>query len=228
MAPVLDTRTVSAIQNRNSGSGASTWLEAVVRVCSDLHFRFSPRGSFCKSSFEPNVRFSLDGLPTEVTSPSAALSGALEDPKASSSFTSLQTADSVAPGNESSECRAKHQKSVHSGIHFASCSMDPLLARSVSAQEPAAVLRCWRQHWEVDAQERSRRARSLLTQAALPVPSVTECDIILEALAEFPDPSETTPRWPGLADTSFRKRSGWCGAPKHNCRRHRDGYQAQC
>ena len=47
---------------------------------------------------------------------------------------------------------------------------------------------------EVDAQERSRRARSLLIQAALRAPSMVERDIILEALAEFPDPSETTPR----------------------------------
>ena len=60
---------------------------------------------------------------TEVTSPSPT----------GSSFTSLPTADSGAPGNESSQRRAKHQKSVHhSGIHFASCSMNPLLARSVS------------------------------------------------------------------------------------------------
>ena len=47
------------------------------------------------------------------------------------------------------------------------------------------------------AQEQSRRARSLLIRAALWAPSMAERDIILEALAEFPDPSETTPsRWP--------------------------------
>ena len=54
--------------------------------------------------------------------------------------------------------------------------------------------------WEEDAQERSRRARSLPIQAALWAPSMAERDIIIEALAEFPDPSETTPaRWLGQA-----------------------------
>ena len=53
---------------------------------------------------------------------------------------------------------------------------------------------------EVDAQERSLRARSLLIQATLWAPSMAERDIILEVLAEFPDPSETAPaRWPGQA-----------------------------
>ena len=47
---------------------------------------------------------------------------------------------------------------------------------------------------------RSKRARSLFIQAALLAPSMAERDIILEALAKFPDPSEETPaRWPGLA-----------------------------
>ena len=82
----------------------------------------------------------------DVPSATGSLSGALREPKASSSFTSLPSTDSGAPGNESSQCRAKHQMSIHSGIHCASCSMDPLLARSVSAQEPAAaVLQCRRQ-----------------------------------------------------------------------------------
>ena len=37
--------------------------------------------------------------------------------------------------------------------------------------------------WEVDAQEQRRRARQLLIQGALWVPSMNERDIILEALA---------------------------------------------
>ena len=51
--------------------------------------------------------------------------------------------DSGASGNEPSQ----HQKSIHlSGNNFAARSMDPLLARSVSAQESAtAVLSCRRQ-----------------------------------------------------------------------------------
>ena len=52
--------------------------------------------------------------------------------------------------------------------------------------------------WEVHAQERSRQARSLLVQAALSAPTLAERDIILEALAELPDPGEMAPtRWPG-------------------------------
>ena len=59
-----------------------------------------------------------------------SLSGAPREPKASSSFTSLPATDSGGPGNESSQRLAKHQKSVHhSGIHFARCSRNPLLAR---------------------------------------------------------------------------------------------------
>ena len=52
--------------------------------------------------------------------------------------------------------------------------------------------------WEVDAQDWSRRARSLLVQAALWAPSMADRDTILEALAELSDAGETVPvRWPG-------------------------------
>ena len=74
---------------------------------------------------------SVSASPTEVTSPSStgSLLGLPREPKASSSFTSL-------PSNESSQRRAKHQNAVHhSSNHFASCSMDPLLSRSVSFRE---------------------------------------------------------------------------------------------
>ena len=46
--------------------------------------------------------------------------------------------------------------------------------------------------WEVDAQELSQRARSLLVQAALWAPSMAD-PTILEALAEHPDPGKTAP-----------------------------------
>ena len=50
--------------------------------------------------------------------------------------------------------------------------------------------------WEVDAQERSR-ARRLLVQAALWAPTMVERDIILETVAELPDPGGPVPaRWP--------------------------------
>ena len=59
--------------------------------------------------------------------------------------------------------------------------------------------------WEVDAQERSRRARSPFIQAALWAPSMTERDILLAALAELPDPSDTAPvRWPGQAAPEYQ------------------------
>ena len=53
----------------------------------------------------------------------------------------------------------------HSGIHFASCSMNPLLTRSVSAQESATavlLMSAPAKPWEVDAHERSQRAQNLL------------------------------------------------------------------
>ena len=51
--------------------------------------------------------------------------------------------------------------------------------------------------WEIGVPERSRRAISLLVQAALWAPTMAERDIILEALAEPPEPGEAVPaQWP--------------------------------
>ena len=60
-----------------------------------------------------------------------------------------------------------------------------------------------------DAQERSRRARSLFIQAALCAPSTAERDIILEALGEFPDPRDNARSLAcrQLPNTSCRQRS---------------------
>ena len=53
----------------------------------------------------------------------------------------------------------------------------------------------------MDTQERCRRARRLLIQAALWAPSVNERDIILEPLAKLPDLDDTaTGQWPGPLD----------------------------
>ena len=85
--------------------------------------------------------------------------------------------------------------------------MNHLLAHSVSAQRSTTAIRCWRQlkPWEVNAQERSRFARSLLIQAALWAPSMTERDILLEAVAELADPSDTAPaRWSGQAAPEYQ------------------------
>ena len=69
-----------------------------------------------------------------------------------------------------SQHRAKHQKSG---------SSPPTSAPAKSG--------------EVDAQERGRRATRLLVQAALWAPSMAERDMILEAIAELPDPGERVP-----------------------------------
>ena len=45
----------------------------------------------------------------------------------------------VATGSLSQH-RAKQQESLHSGVHFASCSVELLLARSILTQEPAAAI----------------------------------------------------------------------------------------
>ena len=93
---------------------------------------------------------------------------------------------------------AKQQKSVHSGNHFASCSLEPLFARKIWTQEPAAaVLQCsqtlgsGRSGAEPPREEIASAGRPLDTQHA-------ERDIILEAIAELADPGETVPtRWLG-------------------------------
>ena len=76
--------------------------------------------------------------------------------------------------------------------------------------------------WQVDAQERSHRAKSLLVSAALWAPSTAERDIILDPLAELLDPDETAPArlgWqrpqtPAFADaaSSAALRNGTDGA----------------
>ena len=177
-----DTRTIPPSQNQYIGSGTSTWLEGIARVCPNLRFRFSllchsSRGSFCKSSSALTVRFSLDGPSTEVTSPSSTspLSGAPREPKASSSFTSLPTTDSQTSGNESSQRRT--------GIQFASCGMDPLLAHSSSVQRATTTVLAWRGAGQAVG---GGHPRAPSMQAALWAPSMNERDIILEALAEIP------------------------------------------
>ena len=85
--------------------------------------------------------------------------------------------------------------------------MDPLLARSVSAQDQQ------QQSSYVGASQTLGSGRSgaepacteLAHQAALWAPSMVERDIIFEALSSFPDPSETTPaRWPGQAAPEYQ------------------------
>ena len=123
-----------------TGQVGSRRLGAMVSVCRQgqepehWEWDLDEAGGCCPSVLEPPLslqpdvsfqpRFPLQELPSqprcphlEVTSPSAT--GSL------------------------SQRRAKHQKSVHSGNHCASCSVELVLARSILAQEPAAaVLQC--------------------------------------------------------------------------------------
>ena len=122
----------------------------------------------------------------------------------------------------------KHQKSINlSGNHFATPSMDPVLARSVSAQESAtAVLPCRRQSnpgkWTLRMRswrctEPAHSVRSLGAQHGRTRHHPSR------ALAEFPDPSEITPaslawagssRIPAVANAAGRvaPRSGTAAA----------------
>ena len=73
--------------------------------------------------------------------------------------------------------------------------------------------------WEVDAQERSRRARRLLVQVPLWAPSTAERDTILEAVAEWPRPQRGGAHT--LAGASSRQLCRYYGVPKRDRRRHR-------
>ena len=148
-----------------------------------------------------------------------ALSGEPREPKASSSFTSLPTTDSGAPGNESAQHRAKHQKRVHSGNHFASCSVDPSFACSVSAQEPAAgVLHCRRQpnpgKWTL-------RSGACLCRPPFGHPAWPRG---MQSSSCGTTPARRRPhvgRGRRSLRTSFRQRSRQCGTPKRDRWRHR-------
>ena len=123
-----------------------------------------------------------------------------------------------------SQHRAKHQKSVLSGNHFASCSVEPLFApqhfwlRNQQQQSSnvgaSQILGSGRSAAEPPCEEIVCAGRPL-------VPSVAERDIVLEAIA-----GETVPtRWPGRRPpkTSSRQHSRSCGAPKRDRWRHRRG-----
>ena len=58
---------------------------------------------------------------------------------------------------------------------------------------------------EVDTDERRRRARPLLIQAALWSPSMNEKDTTVEAMADLPDLEDSPPaRWPGPSDADIQ------------------------
>ena len=85
---------------------------------------------------------------------------------------------------------------------------------------------CASQTWEVDAQEQSGRARSLLIQAS-GRPAATSSS---RPSQNFPIPARQR-SLVGLSrqlpNSRCRQRSWWSGALQLDCRCHRDGYQAQ-
>ena len=82
--------------------------------------------------------------------------------------------------------------------------------------------------WEVDAQEWSQRARSLLIQAALWRPAWPNATSSSRPLQSFPIETTRTPaRWSGQAALEHQL-SPPQPVVRRSCRlRHRDGYQAQ-
>ena len=222
------------LRTKTLGVGPSTWLEAAARVCPNLRFGFSvlyhsSRCSVCKSSFVHNVRFSLDGTPMEVTSPSTTVShGCRENRKRH--LRSRRCRDSGAPCNESSQHRAKHQKSAHCGIHFASYSVDPLLVPGIS--------RCRASNVDASQTLGSRRSR---TEPPREEPARTCHPLGIQhgRARHNPRGSRGVPRswrdcarslaWAGgPPSTSSRQRSRQCGAPKRNRRRPPPQWGAPC
>ena len=178
MALVPDTRTLSAIQNQNTG-GTSTWLEAIARACPNIRFGFriqyrSGRGSFSKSSFVLIVCFSLVGPPTEE-SPHRVRLGCRENRKRHLSQRRCQLILSVS-------CKTSEVLSTLAfiSLHTVRMLCSPAAFRLRNQQQQSSNVGAFKP-WEVDAQERSLRARRLLLQAALWASSMAERDIILEA-----------------------------------------------
>ena len=126
--------------------------------------------------------------------------------------------------------RAKHQMSIHlSGNHFAARSMDPMLARSVSAQESAtAVVLCRRQpnpgKWTPKSGAGVHGTCSLRPLSERP--AWLNATSSSRPSQSFPIPARQRPLVDlgrELPNTSCRQRSQWSGAPHRDCCR-RDGY----
>ena len=110
-----------------------------------------------------------------------------------------ESGDSGVPGKESTQFRPKHQKFGQSSTCVTSNTVDSLPARSVQAREPSGAEPPCRRQANLRKSTRKNGAAARGACSYRP-PSGHERDIVLEALAELPDPSETTSaRWPGLA-----------------------------
>ena len=128
-----------------------------------------------------------------------ALSERSREPRASSGARLLSASEAGTTGINSSRRRAKH----HPPLRYCARSL-PWQILALPQRFGSGTSKSSLPTSAPDAQERSRRARNPLIQAALQAPSMVERDI-LEVLAELPDPSETMPaRWPGWAAPEYQ------------------------
>ena len=122
---------------------------------------------------------------------------------------------------------------LHSDIHFAPCSVEPLLARSILAQEPAAaILHCQCQpnprKWTPGVYPPRLEIACAGRPFAHPAwPRGTKSSRLSR---NCPTPARRCPRtgWGRRHPrTSSRQHSRWCEAPKRERRRHRRGGEPQ-
>ena len=201
-APALDTRTVSAILNQNSGSGTSTVTGGCCLSVPDpplplqLTVPFQPRflQELIRAHCPSQPRWSLPRKSPHLTECSR------ENPNESSSFTSLPTIDSRASGNESSQLHAKRTRKPSTSLAFtsphAAWILASLAAWRLSNQQQQSSCAAPAKLWEVDAQERSRRA---LSGRSLGAQHGRTRHHPRGPLQSFPIPARTSSRWPGQA-----------------------------
>ena len=170
MAPVQEVWTVSATQNQNTGSG--TLDEA---------------GGYCPSVLEPPLSLQ----PAVSFQPQFLLRELPFQPRWSLHGSHLTECDwltlSIVQNTRSLSTRA-----IISPYAVWNLCL-PAAFRLRNQQQQSLQRRRQPKSGEVDAQERGRRARRLLVQAALWAPSMAERDMVLEAIAELPDPGERVP-----------------------------------
>ena len=184
----------------------------------------------------PRVQFVPTGFFAEVPSNSTgSLSGRWRDPKASFGSRPSLTSETVNTGINSSRRRTKHHPPIlHLAAVLALCRGRSLLTRSVSGSgtsNSSPPMSAPAKPWEVGAQERRRRARSLLIQAALWAPSMAERNINPRGPCRVSRSQRDNARSSAWADcfrtAALTNAARSAALPTRDCRRHRDGYRAQ-
>ena len=163
-----------------------------------------------------SLSVSASMVPTEVTSPSASgsLSGAPREPNVSSSFTSLPTADSGAPCNESSQ---QNTRSLSTTLAFISHRAVWIFCSPCSGiSNSSPLMSAPAKPFEGVAPEWSRCARNLLNRALSGRPAWSNATSS-SSLQGFPIPARQRPLVGSgrqLPNTSCRQRSQQYGAPQ--------------